>query len=71
MFQFEERNKGELQEQITINIKSEHEEGFKDIIDDDSMSSIDNVNTTQLDTASKVGEFIERFKTELNALTQE
>lgn len=39
------------------------------MIDDDS-SSLENV-VTQLDPSSKLSDFIERFKTELNELTQE
>lgn len=70
LFQFEERKKYDSQEHATINIQSEHEDGLKDMIEEDSLSSMDNAEP-QLDPASKLLEFVERFKTELNGLTQE
>ncbi|KAL5282238.1 ADCY3 family protein [Megaselia abdita] len=67
---FEERNRSELQEYLTINMKSNIEEGFNDMIEEDSLSSMDNAKP-QLDSSSKLTEFIERFKKELNELTQD
>lgn len=50
-------------------MQSEKEEGFKDMIDVDSVSSME--IQPQAEANSKLEEFVDRFKKELNELTQE